>query len=87
MNTQDSVVIVSAKRTAIGKFAGSLANTAAVELASATIKECLSSLPQGVKINEVMLGNVLSASLGQNPAHQAGQPAGLGIETPRFYCQ
>lgn len=84
MNTQDSVVIVSAKRTAIGKFVGSLATICAVELASATIKDSLSSLPQGLKIDEVMLGNVLSAGLGQNPAHQAGQAAGLGIEPPAF---
>ena len=84
MNTQDSVVIVSAKRTAIGKFAGSLANTPAVELASATIKDNLSCLPQDLNIDEVMLGNVLSAGLGQNPAHQAGQAAGLGVETPSF---
>lgn len=84
MNTQDSVVIVSAKRTAIGKFAGSLANTPAVELASATIKDNLSSLPQDLNIDEVMLGNVLSAGLGQNPAHQAGQAAGIDVETPSF---
>ena len=84
MNMQDSVVIVSARRTAIGKFAGSLAGTSAVELASATIRDCLSSLPQGLKIDEVMLGNVLSGGLGQNPAHQAGQAAGLGSETSSF---
>lgn len=84
MNMQDSVVIVSARRTAIGKFAGSLAATSAVELASATIKDCLSSLPQGLKIDEVMLGNVLSGGLGQNPAHQAGQAAGIGSETSSF---
>ena len=84
MNMQDSVVIVSARRTAIGKFAGSLAATSAVELASATIRDCLSSLPQGLKIDEVMLGNVLSGGLGQNPAHQAGQAAGLGSETSSF---
>lgn len=81
MNMQDSVVIVSARRTAIGKFAGSLADTSAVELASATIKNCLSSLPQGLKIDEVMQGNVQSGGLGQNLAHQVRQAARIGSET------
>lgn len=84
MNLNNSVVIVNAKRTAIGKFAGSLANIPAVELAAATIKDGLSALPQGLQIDEVILGNVLNAGLGQNPAHQASQAAGLGFETPSF---
>ncbi|MEC5342223.1 acetyl-CoA C-acetyltransferase [Brenneria populi] len=80
----DSVVIVNAKRTAIGKFAGSLANTSAIEMAAAAIRDCLSVLPDTLKIDEVILGNVLQAGLGQNPAHQAGIAAGIGIETPSF---
>ncbi|MFW5407167.1 acetyl-CoA C-acetyltransferase [Pectobacterium brasiliense] len=78
----DSVVIVNAKRTAIGKFAGSLANTSAIEMASATIRDCLSTLPDTLTVDEVILGNVLQAGLGQNPAHQASQAAGLSFETP-----
>lgn len=84
MNIQDSVVIVSARRTAIGKFAGSLAGTSDVELASATIKDCHSFLPQGLKIDEVRLVNVQSGGLGQNPVHQVGQAAGIGSETSSF---
>ncbi|AFI91243.1 acetyl-CoA C-acetyltransferase [Pectobacterium parmentieri] len=78
----DSIVIVNAKRTAIGKFAGSLANTSAIEMASATIRDCLSTLPDTLAIDEVILGNVLQAGLGQNPAHQASQAAGLSFEIP-----
>ncbi|PWC15156.1 acetyl-CoA C-acetyltransferase [Brenneria roseae subsp. americana] len=78
----DSVVIVNAKRTAIGKFAGSLANTSAIEMASATIRDCLSALPENLTIDEVILGNVLQAGLGQNPAHQASIASGISIETP-----
>ncbi|RLM27855.1 acetyl-CoA acetyltransferase [Brenneria alni] len=80
----DSVVIVNAKRTAIGKFAGSLANTSAIDMASATMRDCLSVLPDNLTIDEVILGNVLQAGLGQNPAHQAGIAAGIAIETPSF---
>lgn len=79
----DSVVIVNAKRTAIGKFAGSLANTSAIEMASATIRDCLSTLPDTLAVDEVILGNVLQAGLGQNPAHQASQAAGLSLRPPR----
>ncbi|NDL62085.1 acetyl-CoA C-acetyltransferase [Acerihabitans arboris] len=78
----DSVVIVSAKRTAIGKFAGSLANTSAVELGVATVRANLAGLPDDLAIDEVMLGNVLQAGLGQNPAHQVARNAGLPLATP-----
>lgn len=79
---KDSVVIVSAKRTAIGKFGGSLANTPAVELGAQSIKANLAQLPDNIVIDEVILGNVLQAGLGQNPARQASIYAGLGIEVP-----
>lgn len=72
-----SVVIVSAKRTAIGKFAGSLANTSAVALGAATVRANLSELPERLQVDEVILGNVLQAGLGQNPAHQITHLAGL----------
>ena len=78
----DAVVIVGAKRTAIGKFAGSLADTPAIKLAAATIRDALSTLPDTLNIDEVILGNVLQAGLGQNPAHQAAQAAGIRYETP-----
>ncbi|OVZ94531.1 acetyl-CoA C-acetyltransferase [Yersinia alsatica] len=79
---KNSVVIVSAKRTAIGKFAGSLANTSAVALGAATVQANLSELPDHVQIDEVILGNVLQAGLGQNPAHQVARTAGLHDSVP-----
>ena len=79
-----SVVIVRAKRTAIGKFAGSLASVPAVELGAKTIADCLSSLPSDLAVDEVILGNVLQAGNGQNPARQASIHAGLPIEVPAF---
>ena len=79
-----SVVIVRAKRTAIGKFAGSLASVPAVELGAKTIADCLSSLPSDLAVDEVILGNVLQAGNGQNPARQASIHAGLSIEVPAF---
>lgn len=72
-----SVVIVSAKRTAIGKFSGSLAGTSAVDLGAATVRANLAELPDDLQIDEVILGNVLQAGLGQNPAHQVSRRAGL----------
>lgn len=78
----NSVVIVSAKRTAIGKFSGSLANTSAVALGAATVRANLSELPEHVQIDEVILGNVLQAGLGQNPAHQVTRTAGLNDTIP-----
>ncbi len=80
----NSVVIVSAKRTAIGKFAGTLANTSAIELGVATLRANLAELPDDLQIDEVILGNVLQAGLGQNPAHQVARHAGLPLATPSF---
>lgn len=72
------VVIVSAVRTAIGSFNGSLKDVSALELGAVAIKGALKR--SGVKpdqVNEVILGNVLQAGLGQNPARQAALKAGL----------
>lgn len=77
------VVIASAVRTAIGSFNGSLAGVTAVELGSIVIKEAVSRAgiaPQTV--DEVLMGNVLQAGLGQNPARQAAVRAGLPVEVP-----
>lgn len=73
----DSVVIVSAKRTPIGKFAGSLADIPAVMLGATSVRANLLDLPADMHIDEVILGNVLQAGLGQNPAHQVTHHAGL----------
>jgi acetyl-CoA C-acetyltransferase len=77
------VVIASAVRTAIGSFGGSLKDIPAVDLGALVIKEALNRA--GVKpemVEEVVLGNVLQAGLGQNPARQAVVKAGLPVEVP-----
>lgn len=77
------VVITSAVRTAIGKFGGSLLNTSAVDLASLTIKEALKRSNVGVdEVDEVLIGNVLQAGQGQNPARQAAIKAGIPVSVP-----
>ncbi|HHG9512737.1 TPA: acetyl-CoA C-acetyltransferase [Citrobacter amalonaticus] len=80
----DSIVIVSAKRTPIGKFAGSLADVPAVMLGATCVRANLLDLPSDININEVILGNVLQAGLGQNPAHQVTHHAGLAESVPSF---
>ncbi|MCI0183366.1 acetyl-CoA C-acetyltransferase [Sulfoacidibacillus ferrooxidans] len=78
-------VIVSAARTALGSFMGSLANTPATELGAIVIRETLTRA--GVSsdiVDEVIMGNVLQAGLGQNPARQAAIKAGLPYELPSF---
>lgn len=77
------VVIVEAKRTPIGAFGGSLASFTAPELGSLSIVELLKS--SGVsadKVQEVVMGNVLTAGIGQAPARQAALKAGLSDKTP-----
>jgi len=76
-------VIVAATRTAIGKFGGSLAKTPAPELGAAVIKELLRRAgltPE--QVDEVILGQVLTAGSGQNPARQAVIKAGLPAAVP-----
>jgi len=78
-----NVVIVDAVRTAIGSFGGSLSAIPAHELGATVIKSLLDRT--GVKadqVDEVILGQVLTAGVGQNPARQAGMAAGLPVETP-----
>ncbi len=72
-------VILSAARTAIGKFNGSLAPLSAVELGSVVVREAVTRAGlEASRIDEVIMGNVVSAGLGQNPARQAGLAGGLG---------
>ncbi len=75
------VVIISAARTAIGKFNGTIKDVPAPQLGAVAIKEAVrrSGLQPG-DIEECLMGNVLSASLGQNPARQAAVGAGLPYE-------
>ena len=80
---QDNIVIVAAGRTALGTFGGSLSSLPASELGATVIKGLLER--SGLKpeqINEVILGQVLTAGVGQNPARQAVLSAGLPVEVP-----
>ncbi|PWB50796.1 MAG: acetyl-CoA C-acyltransferase [Candidatus Methanoperedenaceae archaeon] len=81
----NNVVIVSAVRTAIGKFGGSLKDTSPVQLGSDVLKESMKRVSlAGSEVNEVIMGNVLSAGHGQNIARQAAMAAGIPIEIPAF---
>lgn len=74
----NEVVIVSAVRTAIGSFLGSLKNVSAVELGATVIQEAINRAGINEEVvDEVIMGNVLQAGLGQNPARQAALQAGL----------
>jgi len=77
------IVIVSAARTAVGKFGGTLAKTPAPELGAAVIKALLERSGVGAdQISEVILGQVLQAGAGQNPARQAVIKSGLPQAVP-----
>ncbi len=79
------VVIVAALRTAIGKFGGTLASLSAPELGAHVIRALLNQTGvQPEHISEVILGQVLTAGSGQNPARQAALKAGLPVSTPAF---
>ncbi len=78
-------VIVSATRTAVGNFGGSLAGISAPALGALVIKEALTRAGVSADlVEEVIMGNVLQAGLGQNPARQAAVKAGLPVEVPSY---
>ena len=77
------IVIVAAQRTAIGNFLGTLANTPAHQLGAEVIKSILSSSNvEATDVSEVILGQVLTAAQGQNPARQASIHGGISDQTP-----
>jgi acetyl-CoA C-acetyltransferase len=79
----NNVYIVSAVRTPIGSFGGSLASFSATDLGAIAIKGALEKAGVAAdKVNEVIMGNVCSAGLGQAPARQAAIKAGVGVNTP-----
>jgi acetyl-CoA C-acetyltransferase len=82
-NIMQDIVIVSAARTAVGKFGGSLAKVSAPELGAIAIKEAIAraKLSQD-QIGEIIMGQVLAAGSGQNPARIAMMKAGVAKETP-----
>jgi len=79
------VVIVSAVRTAIGKFGGKLSSIPAAQLGEIVMKELLARAKiRPDKVDEVIMGNVLEARLGKNPAGQAAVRAGISRYSPSF---
>ena len=79
----EDIVIVSAARTAVGKFGGSLAKVPATELGSLVIKALLERTRlDAAQVGEVIMGQVLAAGAGQNPARQALMKSGLPKEIP-----
>tara|TARA_B100000700_G_scaffold59387_1_gene64710 strand:- start:3608 stop:4789 length:1182 start_codon:yes stop_codon:yes gene_type:complete len=85
MPTKNSVVITSALRTAIGSFGGTLKNIPAHDLGATVISESLkkSNLKKD-EIDEVVMGQVLTAATGQNPARQASIKSGIPKEKPAY---
>src|SRR3979411_203369 len=79
---QDAV-IVSAARTAIGTYGGGLAEVPAVKLGEICIRAVLERADlKASQVEEVIMGNVLQAGLGQDPARQAAVNAGLPVDVP-----
>ncbi|PIT27761.1 acetyl-CoA acetyltransferase [Snodgrassella alvi] len=78
-------VIISAARTAIGSFNGALATVSAIDLGKTVIDEALKRAALDASlVNEVIMGNVLQAGLGQNPVRQAALGAGIPSTVPAF---
>lgn len=79
------VVIVSAKRTPIGSFGGSLKDVSAVELGKVAVKAALEEINLSpTEVDELIFGNVLASGLGQNVARQIAVGAGIPVEKPSF---
>ena len=79
----EDIVIVSAVRTPVGKFGGALAKTPATDLGALVIREALARARVAPdQVGEVIMGQVLAAGCGQNPARQAMMKAGVAKETP-----
>lgn len=81
----NNAVIAMAVRTPVGSFGKSLANISAVELGVVALKEAFARLRLDPKeVDEVILGNVLQAGQGQNPARQVAVKSGIPVEVPAF---
>lgn len=79
------VVLCSAVRTPVGKFLGGLKDKKAPELGAVVVREALRRAGvDPARVDEVILGNVLQAGVGQNPARQAAVKAGLPLNVPAF---
>ena len=81
----DDIVIVSAARTAVGAFNGAFANVPAHELGKTAIKAALERAGvESGRVSEVIMGQILTAGQGQNPARQASITAGIPVESPAW---
>ena len=81
----DDVVIVSAARTPVGSFNGAFATTPAHDLGAIAIKAALERAGvEGGQVSEVIMGQILTAAQGQNPARQASIAAGIPVESPAW---
>src|SRR5258705_12359079 len=85
MSMSDDVVIVSAARTPVGSFNGAFATTPPHDLGAITIMPALelAGIEPG-RVSEVIMGQILTAAQGQNPARQASIPAGIPVESPAW---
>src|SRR5579871_3518507 len=85
MPMSDDVVIVSAARTPVGSFNGAFATTPAHDLGAVAIKAALerAGIEPG-RVSEVIMGQILTAAQGQNPARQASIAAGIPVESPAW---
>ena len=82
---KDDIVIVSAARTPVGAFNGAFATLPAHELGRVAIAEALKRAGvEGPQVSEVILGQILTAGQGQNPARQASIAAGIPVESPAW---
>src|SRR5256885_8376969 len=82
---KDDIVIVSAARTAVGAFNGGLSGLPAHELGKVAIQEALKRAGvEGGRVSEVIMGQILTAGQGQNPARQASIAAGIPVESPAW---
>jgi acetyl-CoA C-acetyltransferase len=82
---QDDIVIVSAARTPVGAFNGALSTLPAHELGKVAIQEALKRAGvEGGRVSEVIMGQILTAGQGQNPARQASIAAGIPVESPAW---
>jgi acetyl-CoA C-acetyltransferase len=82
---KDDIVIVSAARTPVGAFNGAFANLPAHELGKLAIRAALERAGiEGAQVSEVIMGQILSAGEGQNPARQASVAAGIPVESPAW---
>jgi acetyl-CoA C-acetyltransferase len=82
---QDDIVIVSAARTPVGAFNGALSGLPAHELGKVAIQEALKRAGvEGGRVSEVIMGQILTAGQGQNPARQASIAAGIPVESPAW---